>query len=154
MVGGKQHVDTHTMIDHASPRATSRQLYKGVLDGRARGVFNGRIIVRPGANGTDAHQANKNLLLSDEAEVDSKPRLEIFADDVKCGHGAADGQLPAEAIFYMKSRGLDEAAARALLTYGFAREVLERIGVGEVRAWLEGLLTARLTGGRVTEELR
>ena len=154
VVGGRQHANTHTVIDHASPRATSRQLYKGILDGRARGVFNGRIIVRPGANGTDAHQANKNLLLSDEAEVDSKPQLEIFADDVKCGHGAADGQLPAEAIFYMKSRGLDEAAARALLTYGFAHEVLELIDVAEVRAWLEGLLTARLTGGRVTEELR
>jgi len=141
------------VIDHASPRAISRQLYKGVLDGRARGVFNGRIIVRPGANGTDAHQANKNLLLSDEVEVDSKPQLEIFADDVKCGHGAADGQLPAEAIFYMKSRGLDEAAARALLTYGFAHEVLERIGVTPVRAWLDGLVAARLAGGRVTEEL-
>ncbi len=154
VVGGRQHADTHTVIDHASPRATSRQLYKGILDGRARDVFNGRIVVRPGADGTDAHQANKNLLLSDEAEVDSKPQLEIFADDVKCGHGAADGQLPAEAIFYMKSRGLDEAAARALLTYGFAHEVLERIDVAPIRAWLEGLLTARLTGGRVTEELR
>jgi len=154
VVGGRQHADTHTVIDHASPRATSRQLYKGILDGRARGVFNGRIVVRPGANGTDAHQANKNLLLSDEAEVDSKPQLEIFADDVKCGHGAADGQLPAEAIFYLRSRGLDEAAARALLTYGFAHEVLERIDVAPIRAWLEGLLTARLTGGRVTEELR
>ncbi len=153
VVGGRQHADTHTVIDHASPRATSRQLYKGILDGRARGVFNGRIIVRPGADGTDAHQANKNLMLSDEAEVDSKPQLEIFADDVKCGHGAADGQLPAETIFYVKSRGLDEAAARALLTYGFAHEVLERIHVAPVRTWLEGLLTARLTGGRVTEEL-
>ncbi len=154
VVGGRQHADTHTVIDHASPRATSRQLYKGILDGRARGVFNGRIVVRPGADGTDAHQANKNLLLSDEAEVDSKPQLEIFAADVKCGHGAADGQLPAEAIFYLRSRGLDEAAARALLTYGFAHEVLERIDVAPIRAWLEGLLTARLTGGRVTEELR
>jgi Fe-S cluster assembly protein SufD len=153
VVGGQQHADTHTVIDHASPRATSRQLYKGILDGRARGVFNGRIVVRPGANGTDAHQANKNLLLSDEAEVDSKPQLEIFADDVKCGHGAADGQLPAEAIFYLKSRGLDEASARALLTYGFGHEVLERIGVAPVRTWLEGLLTARLSGGRVMEDL-
>ncbi|HMH49541.1 MAG TPA: Fe-S cluster assembly protein SufD [Candidatus Acidoferrum sp.] len=153
VVGGQQHVDTHTVIDHVSPRATSRQLYKGILDGRSRGVFSGRIVVRPGADGTDAHQANKNLLLSDEVEVDSKPQLEIFAADVKCGHGAADGQLPAEAIFYMKSRGLDDAAARALLTYGFAHEVLERIGVAPVRAWLDGLLTARLAGGRVTEEL-
>ena len=152
VIGGTQHVDTHTFVDHASPRAQSRQLYKGILDGRSRGVFNGRIVVRPGANGTDAHQTNKNLLLSDEVEVDSKPQLEIFADDVKCSHGAADGQPPAEAIFYLKTRGLDEAAARTLLTHGFANEVLERIEVAEVRAWLEGLLGARLAGGRIAEE--
>jgi Fe-S cluster assembly protein SufD len=154
VVGGRQHVDTHTVIDHAAPRATSRQLYKGILDGCSRGVFSGRVVVRPGANGTDAHQANKNLLLSDEVEVDSKPQLEIFADDVKCGHGAADGQPPAEALFYLESRGLDEAAARALLTYGFAHEVVERIEVAPVRTWLETRLTARLAGGRVTEEAR
>jgi Fe-S cluster assembly protein SufD len=152
VIGGRQHVDTRTVIDHASPRALSRQLYKGVLDGRARGVFNGRIVVRPGANGTDAHQTNKNLLLSDEVEVDSKPQLEIFADDVKCSHGAADGQPPADAIFYLKSRGLDESAARALLTYGFASEVLERVNVLSLRAWLGELLSARLAGGRVIEE--
>jgi Fe-S cluster assembly protein SufD len=154
VVGGRQHADTHTVVDHASPRAISRQLYKGILDGRSRGVFSGRVVVRPGANGTDAHQANKNLLLSDEVEVDSKPQLEIFADDVKCGHGAADGQPPAEAMFYLKSRGLDEAAARALLTYGFAHEVLERIEIAPVRAWLEAKLTERLAGGRVTEDTR
>jgi Fe-S cluster assembly protein SufD len=152
VIGGRQHVDTHTVVDHAAPRATSRQLYKGILDGRARGVFNGRVIVRPGANGTDAHQTNKNLLLSDEVEVDSKPQLEIFADDVKCSHGAADGQVAADAIFYLKSRGLDEAAARALLTFGFASEVLGRIHVEPVRRWIEGLLTARLHGGQVAEE--
>ena len=152
VAGGRQHVDTHTVVDHASPRATSRQLYKGILDGRARGVFNGRIVVRPGANGTDAHQTNKNLLLSDEVEVDSKPQLEIFADDVKCSHGAADGPPSEDAVFYLESRGLDEASARALLTYGFANEVLERIDVAPIRAWLEGLLTARLPGGRITGE--
>jgi Fe-S cluster assembly protein SufD len=152
VIGGRQHVDTHTVVDHAVPRATSRQLYKGILDGRARGVFNGRVIVRPGANGTDAHQTNKNLLLSDQVEVDSKPQLEIFADDVKCSHGAADGQVAADAIFYLKSRGLDEAAARTLLTFGFANEVLGRIRVEPVRTWLESLLTARLDGGRVAEE--
>jgi Fe-S cluster assembly protein SufD len=150
VVGGRQHVDTHTVIDHASPRATSRQLYKGILDGHARGVFNGRILVRPGANGTDAHQTNKNLLLSDDVEVDSKPQLEIFADDVKCSHGAADGPPPEEAVFYLETRGLDEAAARALLTHGFANEVLDRIDVVPVREWLAGLLSARLPGGRVT----
>ena len=152
VVGGEQHVDIHTVIDHVAPRATSRQLYKGVLDGTARGVFSGRVVVRPGANGTDAHQTNKNLLLSDGVEVDSKPQLEIFADDVKCSHGAADGQLAADAIFYLKSRGLDEAAARTLLTHGFANEVLGRIRVGPIRSWCEDLLTGRLRGGRVVEE--
>ena len=152
VVGGEQHVDIHTVINHVAPRATSRQLYKGVLDGTARGVFSGRVVVRPGANGTDAHQTNKNLLLSDGVEVDSKPQLEIFADDVKCSHGAADGQLAADAIFYLKSRGLDEAAARTVLTHGFANEVLGRIRVGPIRSWCEDLLTGRLRGGRVVEE--
>jgi Fe-S cluster assembly protein SufD len=152
VIGGRQHVDTHTVVDHATPRARSRQLYKGILDGRARGVFNGRVIVRPGANGTDAHQTNRNLLLSDQVEVDSKPQLEIFADDVKCSHGAADGQVAPDAIFYLKSRGLDDAAAMALLTIGFAREVLDKIRAEPIRAWLESRLTARLRGGRVAEE--
>ncbi|MGH7300387.1 MAG: Fe-S cluster assembly protein SufD, partial [Candidatus Rokuibacteriota bacterium] len=152
VVGGAQHVDTHTVVDHARPRTTSRQLYKGVLDGRSRGVFNGRVVVRPGADGTDAHQTNKNLILSDGVEVDSKPQLEIFADDVKCSHGAADGQLAEDAIFYLESRGLDEVAARTLLTHGFANEVLGRIGVEPVRAWCEELLRGRLRGGRVPEE--
>ena len=151
VIGGDQHVDIHTVVDHARPRATSRQLYKGVLDGHARGVFNGRVIVRPDAVGTDAHQTNKNLLLVDGVEVDSKPQLEIFADDVKCSHGAADGQLADDAIFYLKSRGLDEAAARTLLTRGFANEVLGRIRVVPVRQWCEQQLTARLRGGRVLE---
>jgi Fe-S cluster assembly protein SufD len=152
VVGGVQHVDTHTVVDHAQPRTMSRQLYKGVLDGRARGVFNGRVVVRPGANGTDAHQTNKNLILSDGVEVDSKPQLEIFADDVKCSHGAADGQLAEDAIFYLESRGLDEVAARTLLTHGFANEVLGRIRVEPVRVWCEELLRGRLRGGRVPEE--
>jgi Fe-S cluster assembly protein SufD len=152
VVGGRQHVDTHTVIDHASPHGQSRQLYKGVLDGNARGVFDGRVIVRPGAQKTDAHQTTKNLLLSDGVEVDSKPQLEIFADDVKCSHGAADGQLAGDAIFYLRSRGLSEGAARALLTYGFASEVLGRIPVAALRTRLECLLAARLRGGRVTEE--
>ncbi|MGH7315707.1 MAG: Fe-S cluster assembly protein SufD, partial [Candidatus Rokuibacteriota bacterium] len=153
VVGGAQHVDTRTVVDHARPRATSRQLYKGVLDGRARGVFNGRVVVRPGADGTDAHQTNKNLILSDGVEVDSKPQLEIFADDVKCSHGAADGQLAEDAVFYLESRGLDEVAARTLLTHGFANEVLSRIGVEPVRAWCEERLRGRLRGGRVPEEV-
>jgi Fe-S cluster assembly protein SufD len=153
VIGGAQHSDTHTVVDHVVPRGTSRQLYKGVLDGRARGVFNGRIVVRPGAQKTDAHQTNKNLLLADGVEVDSKPQLEIFADDVKCSHGAADGQLAGDALFYLKSRGFGEATARALLTYGFASEVLARIQEPTVRARLDAALTVRLRDGRVNEEM-
>jgi Fe-S cluster assembly protein SufD len=150
--GGQQHLDTHTLVDHRRPRALSRQLYKGVLDGRARGVFSGRVIVRRGADGTDAHQTNKNLLLADGVQVDSKPQLEIFAADVKCSHGAADGQLAEDAIFYLKSRGLDEAAARTLLTRAFAAEVLDRIPLEPVRAWCARLVAERLRDGRVIEE--
>jgi Fe-S cluster assembly protein SufD len=152
VIGGRQHVDTRTDVAHVAPRATSRQRFKGILDGRARGVFNGRVVVRPGADGTDAHQSNKNLLLSDHAEVDSKPQLEIFADDVKCSHGAADGQLGADAVFYLKSRGLDEDTARALLAFGFANEVLGTIPLEPLRVRLERELTARLRGGHVTQE--
>jgi Fe-S cluster assembly protein SufD len=151
VIGGDQHVDIRTVVDHTRPRALSRQLYKGVLDGRARGVFNGRVVVRPGAIGTNAHQTNKNLLLSDGVEVDSKPQLEIFADDVRCSHGAADGQLAEEAVFYLRSRGLDEAAARSLLAHGFANEVLGRIRVESIRNWCAALLSGRLRGGRVVE---
>jgi Fe-S cluster assembly protein SufD len=132
-------------VDHAVPRCSSQQLYKGVLDGSSRAVFNGRIIVRPDAQKTDASQTNKHLLLSEGVEVDSKPQLEIFADDVRCTHGAAEGQLAPEALFYLRSRGLGEASARALLTYGFAREVVDRVAVEPVRAYLDRLLTARLT---------
>jgi Fe-S cluster assembly protein SufD len=151
VVDGRQHVDNHVTVDHAVPRCSSRQLYKGVLDGSSRAVFNGRIIVRPDAQKTDANQTNKHLLLSDGVEVDSKPQLEIFADDVRCTHGAAEGQLAPEALFYLRSRGLDEASARALLTYGFAREVVDGIAVAPIRAYLDRLLTARLTGRAVRE---
>jgi Fe-S cluster assembly protein SufD len=143
-VAGQRHIDNHVTVDHAAPRCSSRQLYKGVLDGSARAVFNGRIIVRPGAQKTDANQTNKHLLLSDQVEVDSKPQLEIFADDVKCTHGAAEGQLAPEALFYLRSRGLSEAAARALLVYGFAREVVDRIEVETLQAYVDRTLTARL----------
>jgi Fe-S cluster assembly protein SufD len=144
VVGGRQHVDNHVTVDHAVPRCSSRQLYKGVLDGSARAVFNGRVVVRPGAQKTDASQANKHLLLSDGVEVDSKPQLEIFADDVRCTHGAAEGQLAPEALFYLKSRGLGDATARALLTYGFARAVVERITAAPVQAHVDRALLARL----------
>jgi Fe-S cluster assembly protein SufD len=152
VTGGRQHVDHHVTVDHAVPRCSSRQLYKGVLDGSARAVFDGRVIVRPNAQKTDAAQTNKHLLLSDGVEVDSKPRLEIFADDVKCTHGAAEGQLAPEAIFYLRSRGLDERAARRLLTLGFVREVVDRIAVEPIRSYLDRALEARL--GTDSKEIR
>jgi Fe-S cluster assembly protein SufD len=152
LLGGAQHGDVQTVVDHVAPRATSRQLFKSVLDGRARSVFGGRVVVRRGADGTDAHQTNKNLLLAEGVEADSKPQLEIFADDVKCSHGAADGQLADEAIFYLRSRGLGEATARALVAYGFAAEVLAAVRAEPIRAWLGSLLSERLRDGRVEED--
>jgi Fe-S cluster assembly protein SufD len=150
-LAGRQHVDNHVTVDHAAPRCASQQLYKGILDGRSRAVFNGRILVRRDAQKTDANQTNKSLLLADGPEVYSKPHLEIFADDVRCTHGAAEGQLAEEAIFYLESRGLGEATARALLTYGFAREVIDRIAVEPVRTRLDRLLLARLRLGPAAE---
>jgi Fe-S cluster assembly protein SufD len=147
LAGGTQHIDNHTAIDHAAPRCASRQLYKGVLGGRARAVFNGKVIVRPGAQKTDAQQTNRNLLLSDEATVDTKPQLEIFADDVKCTHGAAIGQLDEEAVFYLKSRGMDSEQARVMLTQGFAVEVISRLASESVRPPLEQLVLAKLRKG-------
>ena len=121
---GQRLVDNHTFVDHAVPHGTIRQLYKGVLRGRSRGVFRGRVSVRPQAQKTDARQSNPNLLLSDGAEIDGKPQLEIHADDVKCSHGSAIGRLDEDALFYLRARGIDEATARALLVRGFAAEVL------------------------------
>lgn len=149
---GRQHLDHHTRIDHLRPRCTSREFYKGVLDGSARAVFGARAVVHPGAQRTDAAQANHNLLLSPTAEVDTKPQLEIYADDVKCRHGATVGQLDPEQRFYLRSRGLDEATARAVLVHAFAREVLDRVDVPALRRRLEDRLLARLPGA--IEELR
>src|SRR2546426_723979 len=129
MADGRQHVDHHTCIDHAKPRGVSREFYKGVLDGAARAVFNGKVIVRPDAQKTDAHQSNRNLLLSEGAEVDTKPQLEIYADDVKCSHGATVGQLDENQIFYLRSRGVDGEAARHLLVHAFAEEMVSRCGI-------------------------
>jgi Fe-S cluster assembly protein SufD len=144
MAAGKQHLDNRTVIDHQSPRCTSRELYKGVLDGQSRGVFSGRVLVREDAQKTDARQANKNLLLSDDALVDTKPQLEIFADDVKCAHGAAVGQLDEDALFYLRSRGLGREAARSLLTYAFASEMVNLIPLAPLRARVRQLVTSRL----------
>lgn len=130
---GTQHLDSHTVIDHAKPHCESIELYKGVLDQQARGVFDGRIIVRPDAQKTVSRQTNKNLLLSETAIVDSKPTLEIFNDDVKCNHGSTIGQLDEEALFYLRARGIDAEAARSLLVYAFASEIVERIRIEPVR---------------------
>lgn len=144
MPSGRQHMDHHTTIDHASPHGVSREYYKGVLDGAARAVFNGKVVVQPGAQKTDAHQSNRNLLLSEAAEVDTKPQLEIYADDVKCSHGATVGQLDEQQIFYLRSRGVDERAARNVLTYAFAEEIVARCSVSALRQRVQTLLHARL----------
>ena len=142
LTGTGQHHDNPVLVDHAAPGCTSRQLYKGVISGDGHGVFNGHLVVRPGADGTDAAQVNKNLLLSERAEVDTRPRLEINADDVACTHGAAVGQLDPDALFYLRSRGVSEREARAVLVSGFAHEILERFGSGPIRRHAEELATA------------
>ena len=144
LVGEGQHTDTHSLIDHRVPRCVSHQNYKGILDGRSRAVFNGRVYVHPDAQQTDAFQSNKNLLLSTEARVDTKPQLEIYADDVKCAHGATVGQLEEEEYFYLVSRGLRPALARNLLTYGFAEEIVEKIKVASVKRQLDEAILNRL----------
>ncbi|MGH9262883.1 MAG: Fe-S cluster assembly protein SufD, partial [Acidimicrobiales bacterium] len=149
LLGGRQHADHHTVIDHARPHCESHEYFTGVLDGQARGVFNGRIIVRPGAQRTDSKQTNNNLLLSGEAHADSQPQLEIHADDVKCTHGSTVGPLDERALFYLRSRGLDEQGARGLLTYGFAAEILGRIALAPLRAQLDGVVRTRLARGGI-----
>lgn len=148
---GRQHVDNHTRIDHRQRRGTSRELYKGVLADQSRAVFSGRIVVHPQAQYSDAEQANHNLLLSAGAEADSRPQLEIYADDVKCAHGATVGSLDADALFYLRTRGLDAAHARSLLVYAFAADVLARLRLAPLRAQLEEQLALRLALPHVPE---
>ena len=152
---GRQHADFHTRIAHNVPHCTSNEFYKGVLDGRSRGVFNGKIYVAPHAQKTDSMQKNDNLLLSPHAEADTKPELEIYADDVKCAHGATVGQLRDESIFYFRSRGIDEHTARTLLVFAFADEVLRRMPLEAVRRYLERRLIAMMpdTGDAKLREL-
>lgn len=152
VLGGRQHVDNHTRIDHASPHCTSNELYKGILDGHARGVFYGNIFVHKDAQKTNAMQMNKNLLLSKDALVDSIPGLQILANDVRCRHGSSIGHMDEDAVFYLRSRGLDEVAARGLLTYGFAAEVVNRVQVLPLRAALGAWILSRLPGGAVVQE--
>jgi Fe-S cluster assembly protein SufD len=137
VVGHDQHTDTHSVIDHKQPYCNSRQLYKGILDGNGRAVFNGKVFVREGAQKTDALQTNKNLLLSPQARIDTKPQLEIYADDVKCAHGAAVGQIDQDELFYLETRGINPALAKSLLTYGFAEEVIGKIGLESIRNQLD-----------------
>jgi Fe-S cluster assembly protein SufD len=144
MLNGIQHHDTHSIIDHVVPNCVSHQTYKGVLNDRSRGVFNGKVFVRENASGTDAQQSNKNLLLSNDARVDTKPQLEIFNDDVKCSHGATVGQLEEEELFYLLTRGLPEPLARNLLTYGFAEEVIDKIAIESIKAELDAAVLNRL----------
>jgi Fe-S cluster assembly protein SufD len=152
MVGGRQLVDNHMRVEHAAPHCGSHELYKGVLEGRSRAVFNGLIHVRPGAQKTDAKQSNRNLLLSREAVANSNPQLEIFADDVKCTHGSTVGQLDEDAVFYLRSRGIGAEAARSLLTYAFASDIVERVKVEPLRHELEEHLFASLPKGEVVRQ--
>jgi Fe-S cluster assembly protein SufD len=149
---GNQVIDNHTVIDHAMPRCASHELYKSILDGSSKGVFNGKVFVRKDAQKTDAKQTNKTLLLSDEATIDTKPQLEIFADDVKCTHGATIGQLDDEQIFYLRSRGIDLDAARDILTSAFAGDVIDRIAVEQLRQQVKKMINYRLNKNHTSSQ--
>jgi Fe-S cluster assembly protein SufD len=152
MAGGRQHVDNHTRIDHEQPHTSSNEIYRGVLDGRARAVFNGKVVVHRDAQKTDARQSNANLLLSDDAEVDTKPELEIYADDVKCSHGATVGQLDQDMLFYLRSRAIPESIARGLLTFAFADEIIVGIRPRPIRDRLERYIVGRLPDAALIRE--
>jgi Fe-S cluster assembly protein SufD len=141
---GTQHIDNHTRIDHAKPHCESREIYKGILGDKSTGVFNGKILVRQNAQKTNAKQTNKNLLLSNEALVNTTPQLEIFADDVKCTHGATIGRLNEDELFYMRSRGIGEESARMLLTYAFASDILGAMKVKPIQCQIDLVLLNRL----------
>ena len=150
-VTGQQHIDHHTIIDHAMPHCDSRQLYRGILDGHATGVFNGKVIVRQDAQKTDAIQSNKNLLLSRNADINTKPQLEIEANDVRCTHGATVGQIDDEAMFYLQSRGINRTDARSLLTYAFAADIIESLNVEPLRKPLEQILLSWVEQAEASE---
>jgi Fe-S cluster assembly protein SufD len=138
IANGTQHIDNHTVLDHAKPHGASHELYKGILDGRATAVFNGRIIVRQDAQKTDSKQTNKNLVLSDNATINTKPELQIHADDVRCTHGATIGQLDAESMFYLRSRGIGKREARAMLIQAFAQDIIDRVKIASLRELIAG----------------
>jgi Fe-S cluster assembly protein SufD len=150
---GRQHLDNYMLVEHAQPHCSSRQFYNGILDNQSHGVFHGRIIVHKDAQKTDAKQTNRNLLLSDDAQIDTKPQLEIYADDVKCTHGATIGQIEENALFYLRSRGIDERSARKLLLLAFANECLDRMKEDSVRTYLEQLINRHLFGMANTEPI-
>ena len=152
MAGDKQHIDNHTRIDHLKPNTRSEEYYRGILNDNARGVFNGKVVVHKDAQKTDAHQSNANLLLSDNAEVDTKPELEIYADDVKCAHGATVGQLDSNMLFYLRSRAIDEETAKSLLCFAFAEEIIKRIRFKPIRDRLEYLVLGRLPDADLIRE--
>ncbi|MDD2881118.1 MAG: Fe-S cluster assembly protein SufD [Rhodoferax sp.] len=145
LIGGEQLADTHSFIDHAKPHGVSRQLHKCIVGGTAHAMFNGQVMVRPGAQHTDSAQSSRNLLLSAKAQVNTQPQLEIFADDVKCTHGATVGQLDSDEVFYLQSRGLSERVARNLLTYAFGAEIINRIPVASLRQQLEQTVLEQTT---------
>lgn len=152
MTDGKQHVDNHTRVDHLKPNTHSTENYRGVLNGKSRGVFNGKVVVHPQAQKIEAHQNNANLLLSDDAEIDTKPELEIYADDVKCSHGATVGQLDKNMLFYLRSRAIDEDTARSLLTYAFVNEIISDISLVPIKNRLEHLIIGQLPDAELIRE--
>lgn len=149
---GQQHLDNHIRVDHREPDAVSRETYKGIVDGRSRGVFQGRVVVYEHAQHSDAAMSNRNLLLSQDAEIDTKPQMEIYADDVKCAHGVTIGQLDEESIFFLKSRGLDEASARGLLTFAFANERVDAVANDALRGQIREQLVARFSGASIERD--
>ena len=149
---GRQHMDTHTLVDHLAPNTLSREVYRCILDGKSRGVFNGKVVVHKDAQKIEAHQASNNLLLSENAEIDTKPELEIYADDVKCSHGATVGQLDRNALFYLLSRGIDRETARGLLVFAFADEVVAKVAEPGIRRAMEKRIVGRLPDGEMLKE--
>ena len=144
LLKGNTVADNHTVVDHKKPNSFSNEIYKGIMDDHAKGVFNGKIFVRPDAQKTNAFQSNRNILISEEATINTKPQLEIWADDVKCSHGCTTGQLDEEAVFYLQSRGISHSTAKAMLLYAFAAEVLEPIKNVTLKEYLDQLISERL----------
>ncbi len=140
---GKQLVDNHTLVDHRAPNCTSNELYKGIVDDEGTAIFNGKVFVRKDAQKTNAYQSNKNILLTDTATVNTKPQLEIYADDVKCSHGSSTGSLDTEAMFYLRSRGIDETNAKALLMYAFANDIINHIEIAPLREYVDSIISQR-----------